>query len=151
MRLSKPLAASVAVLALLLSMLAAPLAAQSTAQDGSDFEVLHVDLSGDTGLVAFRPQQDAETETSLVANIGGDDVAADTTTLANSPISRQTVLIVDNSVTADTVTGYSQIRSAALAYMETVTAGTEVMLILAGDNGQDVRPEIAFTLSLIHI
>lgn len=145
MRLSKPLAASVAVLALLLSMLAAPLAAQSTAQDGSDFEVLHVDLSGDTGLVAFRPQQDAETGTSLVANIRGDDVAADTTTLANSPISRQTVLIVDNSVTADTVTGYSQIRSAALAYMETVTAGTEVMLILAGDNGQDVRPEIAFT------
>ena len=60
MRLSKPIAAFVAVLALLLSMFAAPLAAQSTAQDGSDFEVLRVDLSGDTGLVAFRPQQDVD-------------------------------------------------------------------------------------------
>ena len=145
MRLSKPIAAFVAVLALLLSMFAAPLAAQSTAQDGSDFEVLRVDLSGDTGLVAFRPQQDVEAGTSLVANIRGDDVTADTTTISNSPIGREVVLVVDNSETADTVTGYSQIRSAALAYMETVTAGTDVMLILAGDNGLDIRPEIAFT------
>ena len=145
MRLSKPIAAFVAVLALLVSMFAAPLAAQSTAQDGSDFEVLRVDLSGDTGLVAFRPQQDVEAGTSLVANIRGDDVTADTTTISNSPIGREVVLVVDNSETADTVTGYSQIRSAALAYMETVTAGTDVMLILAGDNGLDIRPEIAFT------
>lgn len=145
MRLSKPIATFVAVLALLLSMFAAPLAAQSTAQDGSDFEVLRVDLSGDTGLVAFRPQQDVEAGTSLVANIRGDGVTADTTTISNSPIGREVVLVVDNSETADTVTGYSQIRSAALAYMETVTAGTDVMLILAGDNGLDIRPEIAFT------
>ena len=152
MRLSKPFAALAAIFALLLlSLFAAPIAAQSTTEDGSDFEVLQVDLSGETGLVAFRPQQDVGPEVGLTATIQGDEIAASTNNVANSPIGQQVVLVVDNSVTADTVTGYSQIRSAALAYMDTVSAGVEVMLILTGNNGQEVRAEIPFTTNHVDV
>lgn len=142
---SKHVAALIALFALLFSFVAAPLAAQSTAEDGSDFEVLRVDLTGNTGLVAFRPTANAEAGTSLIANIEGQEVAADTIGVANSPIDQLTVLVVDNSETADTVTGYSQIRDAAVAYLDTVPAGTEVMLIFAGEGSQEVRPTVAFT------
>ena len=145
MRRSKYLAALIALFALFFGLVAAPLAAQSTAEDGSDFEVLRVDLTADTGLVAFRPNADAEAGTGLIANIEGEQVAADVVNLTNSPIDQLTVLVVDNSETADTVTGYTQIRDAALAYLDTVPAGTEVMLIFAGEGSQEVRPAVAFT------
>ena len=145
MRLSKLIAVLAAIFALLLSLLAAPLAAQSTAENGSDFEVLHVDLSGGPGLVTFRPQQNVESETGLIANIQCEQLEATTSSLSNSRVTQHTVLIVDNSETADTVTGFSQIRGAALAYLDSVPAGTEVMLVLAGEGSQEVRPLVPFT------
>jgi len=145
MRLSKPIVALAAIFALLLSLFAAPLAAQSTAEDGSDFEVLRVDMSGNSGLVAFRPQQNAGDDPTFTAIIGGNEVVGTTAPLSSSPIAQQIALVVDNSATADTVSGYSQIRSAALAYLDTVPAGTEVMLVLAGEGSQEVRPQVAFT------
>lgn len=138
-------AALAVICALLLGTLAAPLGAQSTAQDGSDFEVLRVDLSGNSGLVAFRPQAQVEEGAEFVANIGGDDVPATLNPIANTAIDQYTVLVVDNSEDADTITGYSQIREAALTYMDSVPAGSEVSLIFSGEGSLDVRPDVAFT------
>lgn len=53
MRHGRFLAAIAALMLLLSGLIAAPLGAQSTAVDGSDFEVLRVDLAGGSGLVAF--------------------------------------------------------------------------------------------------
>ena len=145
MRRRKIFAALAVIFALLLSTLASPLGAQSTAEDGSDFEVLRVDLSGDNGLVAFRPQAEAAEGTELIANINGDEVTASLNRVSSTAIDEFTVLVVDNSTDADTITGYSQIREAALAYMDSVPAGTEVMLIFSGEGALDVRPAVPFT------
>ena len=118
-------AALAATFILLLGLFAAPLAAQSTAEDGSDFEVLRVDLSTEPGLVAFRPQSSPAEEPLLSVSIEGETVEASSVQLASrSAVDQFTVLIVDNSETADTIAGFSQVQSAALAYLETVTADT---------------------------
>lgn len=146
MRRGRILAALAAILLLFLGLVAAPLGAQSTAVDGSDFEVLRVDLSGGQGLVAYRPPADLESDTELVVDIGGDDVVASSrSAVSNTRIDQYTILVVDNSETADQITGWTQIRSAALAYLDSVTADTEVMLVLAGDGNLDIRPEVSFT------
>ena len=71
----RALAATSLVVAMLLSLLAAPLAAQSSS-DGSDFEVLRVDLSGQDGLVTFRPQTNAPADAALEVTIEGENVQA---------------------------------------------------------------------------
>ena len=139
-------AAIAAIFILLLGLAAAPLAAQSTAEDGSDFEVLRVDLSADPGLVAFRPQASPGDEPVLTVAVEGETVEASSVALASrSAVDQFTVLVVDNSESADTITGFSRVQSAALAYLDTVTADTEVMLILAGGGTLEIRPEVAFT------
>ncbi len=146
MRHGRFLAAIAALMLLLSGLIAAPLGAQSTAVDGSDFEVLRVDLAGGSGLVAFRPSANLSAESELVVDIGGEEVVAGSlNAVSNTRIDQYTIIVVDNSETANQITGWGQIRSAALAYLDSVTADTEVMLVLAGDGNLEIRPEVPFT------
>lgn len=144
MRRSVP-AALVAAFLLLLGLFASPLAAQSTATDGSDFEVLRVESSGDSGLVTFRPQADPPADAQLQIDLGGETVDASVQPLSRSSVDQFTILIVDNSENADTITGFSQVRESALAYLNTVSANTRVMLVAAGGGSTEIRPEVTFT------
>ena len=132
------------VVALLLSLLAAPLAAQTS--DGSDFEVLHVDLTGDSGLVTFRPQSDAPADASLELSIEGQTVeGTNLLPVHRSTVNTYTVIVIDDSQTADQVAGFSQIKSSAEAYVNGLAANTNVMLIRAGGSQVEIRPVIPFT------
>ncbi len=133
------------IAALLLSLLAAPLAAQSS-NDGSDFEVLRVDLSGQEGLVMFRPQSDAGADSTLEVTVEGENVAASQLLpIHRSSVESYTVVVIDDSATADQIAGFSRIKAAAQEFIDGLAADTRVMLIRAGGNQVEVRPEVQFT------
>ena len=136
-----------ALVAILLSLMAVPLAAQAgSTPDGSNFEVLRVDLTGDSGTVAFRPAADAEETASLEVEIEGTTVSAtQTTPLNRSSVDAFTIMVVDDSETADDVAGFASVQSAALAYLEGLPANTRVMLVRAGGSRVEIRPEVRFT------
>ncbi len=141
----RALAATSLIVALLLSLLAAPLAAQSSS-DGSDFEVLRVDLSGQDGLVTFRPQTNAPSDASLEVTIEGETVQANQLLpIHRSSVDSYTVVVIDDSDTADQIAGFSRIKASAQAFINGLGADTRVMLIRAGGNQVEVRPEVQFT------
>ena len=136
-----------AVLAILLSFLAAPLAAQtegSVSPNESDFEVVRVDLSGGTGLVAIRPETGAE-QSDLVVRLEGENLTTTVSSISRSSLDVYTVLVIDDSETADAISSFNQIQQSALAYIDTLSAGTRLMLVRAGGGNPDTRPLIPFT------
>lgn len=133
----------VAILGLFLSLFAAPLAAQ-TADSNVDFEVLRVDLSARTGLVTVRPDPDAEPG-EMTVQIDGETVPATVAPIHRSSVDAYTIIVVDDSSTADQVAGFSRIQSAALAFLDGLGSDTRVMLVRAGGGNPNARPVINFT------
>ncbi len=136
-----------AILAICLSFFAAPLAAQTEGTitpNDADFEVVRVDLSGSTGLVAIRPETGAEQE-DLVVRLEGENLTTTVSSISRSPIDVYTVIVIDDSETADAIAGFTQIQQSALAYIDTLSAGTRLMLVRAGGGNPDTRPVIPFT------
>ncbi len=138
----KRLVAGFAAILLLLG-LAAPLAAQTT---DASLEVLRVDLREGRGFVTVRPGADS-TIADLSITAGGDNLVTSSNPIARSAVNGFTILVVDNSVTADQVVGFSTVRQAALAYLSGVAADTRVMLIAAGGGNPEVRPLVPFTVN----
>ncbi|MGI9604782.1 MAG: vWA domain-containing protein, partial [Acidimicrobiales bacterium] len=132
----------IAVVAMMLATLfAGPLAAQTM---DPDLEVLRVDLRGGEGLVAVRPAPGSEAgEVGLSS--GGTTVTTSVTTLARSSVDAYTVLVVDDSTTADQIAGFSQVRDAALAYLSALSSDTRVMLVRGGGTNPEVDVVVPFT------
>jgi tight adherence protein B len=142
---------AVTLLMMLLAFLAAPLAAQTDGEatttdttNTASFEVLRVDLRTDGGLVAVRPERGAEPGEMTVV-IEGEEVPANLTPIHRSSIDVYTIIVIDDSETADSVAGFSRIQQAALAYVAGVGADTRLMLVRAGGGRLEIRPEVAFT------
>ena len=136
-----------AILAICLSFFAAPLAAQTEGTitpNEADFEVVRVDLSGSTGLVAIRPETGAE-QSDLVVRLEGENLTTTVSSISRSPIDVYTVIVIDDSETADAIADFTQIQQSALAYIDTLSAGTRLMLVRAGGGNPDTRPLIPFT------
>lgn len=146
-RRGKGAMALLAVFAIFLSLFAAPLAAQtegSITPNENDFEVLRVDLTGSTGLVTFRPSSDAE-QSELNVRLAGDDQTATVSPISRSSVDVYTIIVIDDSETADSIANFTQIQQSALAYIDTLSAGTRLMLVRAGGGNPDTRPLIPFT------
>ena len=134
------------LLAILVSLLAAPLAAQTgaTPVNESDFEVIRVDMTGETGLVTVRPGTGAE-QSDLNVRIEGEDTTSSVTSINRSSVDVYTILVVDDSETADSIATFEQVRSSALEYVNTLSAETRLMLVRAGGGDTNIRPVIPFT------
>ncbi len=134
------------VLGLLLSLFAAPLAAQaSPAPDTNvNFEVLRVDLSESAGLVTVRPELDTP-PSEMTVTIGGETVPASITPIHRSRVDAYTIIVVDDSTTADQVAGFSQVQNAAVAFLDGLGSDTRVMLVRAGGGNPNTRPVVNFT------
>lgn len=134
------------LLGLLLSLFAAPLAAQtSPAPDNNvNFEVLRVDLSESSGLVTVRPGLDTPAS-EMTITIEGETVPAVITPIHRSRVDAYTVIVVDDSETADQVAGFSQVQNAAIAFLDGLGSDTRVMLVRAGGGNPNTRPVVNFT------
>lgn len=132
------------VLALFLGLLAAPLAAQGGSDNRIDFEVLHLDVTGDQGTVAVRPAAGAEAG-DLTVEIEGQEITTTVSPIFRSTVSTQTIMVIDDSANADSIAGFAAIREAALAYLDGVSADTSVMLVRAGGSRLDIQPVVSFT------
>jgi len=142
----------VAIVATVLAFLAAPLAAQSDdaptplTPNSSDFEVLRVDLSNDSGVAILRPGSNVDPEQPQVTvTIEGDEVVASKVPIHRSSVGTHTIIVIDNSRNADSIAGISEVRSAALAYLDRIGANTRVMLVEAGSGNVDTRALVPFT------
>ncbi len=134
---------AVVVAVLTIVGLSAPLAAQTT---DAEFEVLRIDMrQGDSGLITVRPGPTSESG-ELVVSAGDGNLVQSVAPIARSPINGYTVLVVDNSITADQVVGFSSIRESALTYLDGVAADTRVMLVAAGTGNPEIRPLVPFTV-----
>ena len=136
----------IVVLGLLLSLFAAPVAAQSSPAPDNNvkFEVLRVDLTGTSGLVTIRP--DLNTPISeMKVDIEGKSVEATVTPIHRSRVDAFTVIVVDDSKTADSVAGFSRIQDAAITFLDGLGADTRVMLLRAGGGNPNTRPVVNFT------
>lgn len=134
-----------AIFVVLLSLLAAPAAAQSeNSENRVDFEVLKVDVSQDTGSVVVRPAAGAE-PADLTVEIEGDEITTSLLPIFRSPISSQTIIIIDDSENADNIAGFSLVRESALAFVDGLSADTTVMLVRGGGGRLETTPEVAFT------
>lgn len=135
-----------ALVAMLLSMFAAPLAAQTTPtpDNNVNFEVLRVDLTESSGLVTVRPELDTPTS-EMTVTIEGEDVSAAVTPLHRSRVDAYTIIVVDDSETADQVAGFSQVQNAAIAFLDGLGSDTRVMLVRAGGGNPNTRPVVNFT------
>lgn len=138
------IAALAATLAMLVSIL---LAGPVGAQDGdADFEVLRVDLRGDRGLVAIRPTSPSSSlEVTLQAD--GGDYTASALPLGRSSVDGYTVLVVDDSKTADEVVGFSRVQDAAKAFVNGLSSDTRVMLVRGGGGNPEVQALVPFTVN----
>lgn len=56
-----------------------------------------------------------------------------------------TILVIDNSENADAIAGFGDIRASALSYLDSIGAGTRVMLVEAGNGNGDTRALVPFT------
>lgn len=137
--------AVLAVVAMLLSLFAAPLGAQTGEPDSNaSFEVLRVDMSQSSGLVTIRPGLDTEPG-DLTVQIGDEQVEAGITPIHRSRVDAYTIIVVDDSETADQVAGFSRVQSAAIAFLDGLGSDTRVMLMRAGGGNPNTRPVINFT------
>jgi tight adherence protein B len=138
--------AFVALLGLILTLFAAPLAAQDevTADSNADFEVLRVDLTGNTGLVTVRPAVGTPPG-EMTVTVEGEAVTATIAPIHRSPVDAYTVIVIDDSETADQVAGFSRIQSSALTFLDGLGSDTRVMLVRAGGGNPNTRPVVNFT------
>ena len=132
------------LLALILSLFAAPLAAQDGSTSQVDFEVLQVDVRQGTGTVVVRPAAGAE-PADLIVEIEGEEIITSTAPIFRSSITNDTILVVDDSENADAITGFATIRQAALAYIDGVSADTRLALVRAGGGRLETQLEVNFT------
>ena len=134
------------ILALILGLFAAPLSAQTDGLTSADvdFEVLQVDVRNATGTVVVRPELGAEPG-ELTVQIEGEEIVTSSTPIFRSPVAAQTVIVIDDSETADQTAGFALIRSAALAFVDGVSADTRLMLVRAGGGRLDTTIEVPFT------
>ena len=135
------------LLGLLLTLFAAPLAAQdvgAVADSNANFEVLQVDLTENTGIVTIRPGLSTPPG-DMSITIEGDVVPATVTPIHRSRVDAYTVIVVDDSETADQVAGFSQIQGAAIAFLDGLGSDTRVMLARAGGGNPNLRPVVSFT------
>ena len=115
------------------------------AQESAGVEVLRVDLRDDQARVAFQPAE-GTTGDVVVVEAGGTTIeGVDVLPLRRSSVDAFTVLVVDDSSTADQVVGFSQIQQAALAYLDSLGSDTRVMLVRGGGGNPEVRPVVPFT------
>lgn len=135
-----------ALVAMLLSLFAAPLAAQTTPAPDSnvDFEVLQVDLRDNSGLVTVRPGLNVPAS-EMTVTIEGDTVPAAITPIHRSRVDAYTIIVVDDSETADSVAGFSRIQNSAIAFLDGLGSDTRVMLVRAGGGNPNTRPVVNFT------
>ena len=133
------------VLAIFLSLFAAPVAAQSeNSENRVDFEVLKVDVSQPTGTIVVRPAAGAEAS-DLTVEIEGDEITTSLLPIFRSPVASDTIIVIDDSENADNIAGFSLIRESALAFVDGLSADTRVMLVRAGGGRLEITPEVAFT------
>ena len=134
-----------AIFAVFLSLFAAPAAAQTEASENRvDFEVLQVDVSQSTGSIVVRPAAGTEA-TDLTVEIEGEEITTGLLPIFRSPVSSETIIIIDDSQNADNIAGFGLIREAALAYVDGLSADTRVMVIRGGGGRLETTPEVAFT------
>ena len=154
------------VLALILGLFAAPLSAQSDGSTSTEvgFEVLQVDVRDANGTIVVRPELGAESG-ELTVEIEGEQIVTSAAPISRSPVQSNTIIVIDDSETADQIAGFGTIRTAALAFVDGLSADTRVMLVRAGGGRVETTVEVAFTtdhgairaainglnLSLIHI
>ena len=134
------------VLALVLGLFAAPLSAQSdsSTSSGVGFEVLQVDVREQTGTIVVRPELGVD-EGELTVEIEGELIATSVAPIFRSPVANHTIVVIDDSETADQVAGFETIQSAALAFVDGLSADTRVMLVRAGGGRIDTTVEVPFT------
>ncbi len=132
------------ILALVLGLFAAPLAAQGESENRIDFEVLSADVRGGTGNVVVRPAAGAE-PSELIVQIEGEEIVASQTPIFRGTVATQTVLVVDDSENANSITGFATIRQSALAYLDGLSANTRVALVRAGGGRLDAPATVDFT------
>ncbi len=140
----------IAIIGLMLSLLAAPLAAQDApvVPNQPDFEVLRVDLRSGANTVVLRPgpsDPDGEVANNVQVTIEGNEQSVAVQPIHRSRTLVSTVLIVDNSENADAIAGFDEVRSAAISYLSTIGASTRVMLVEAGNGSADTRAVVPFT------
>ena len=144
----RPKLGFLALVALLLSMLGAPLAAQEETPEvtpnKTDFEVIRVDMRNDVGLVTVRPGT-GTTAGEMTVTIDGEDQIATVSQIHRSAVDMYTILVIDDSENADAIAGFSRIKESALAYLDLIGADTRVMLVRAGGGSLETRPVVQFT------
>ena len=137
------------IIAMMLFAIAAPLAAQDAgllAPNTNDFEVLRVDLSDDSNVIVVRPGDSVDPEQSQITlEIEGEQQAVNTAPIHQSNVAVHTIMVVDNSLNADSIAGFADVQDAALAYLDGLGANVRVMLVEGGGGNIDTRPLIPFT------
>lgn len=132
------------VLALVLALFAPQVGAQGNSDNRVDFEVLQADVRTQDGTVVIRPAAGAEA-TDLVVEIEGEEIIATTTPIFRSNVLTHTILVVDDSANGNASAGFATIRESALAYLNGLSANTQVMLVRAGGGRLNASPVVDFT------
>ena len=140
---------ALAILATLVATVATPLAAQeggTITPNEVDFEVLRVDLTGTNGQAVFRPGDNVDPElTQLTVQIEGEEQTVGASPLRQSSVPVQTIIVVDNSLNAESIAGFANVQEAALAYLNSLGATTRVMVVEAGNGNIDTQALVPFT------
>ncbi len=134
----------VVVFALILGLFATPLSAQGGSENRIDFEVLQVDVRQSVGTVVVRPAAGSE-PSDLTVEIEGEQITTEVLPIFRSSVASNTVIVIDDSETADDIAGFSIIRDAALSYLDSLSADTRVMLVRAGGGRTTTTPIVQFT------
>ncbi len=132
------------ILMLVVGLFAAPLSAQSGSENRVDFETLQVDVRDTTGTIVVRPAAGAEGG-ELTVEIEGEEIVASVAPIFQTSVRSQTIVVIDDSQNADDIAGFSAIRDAALAFVDGLSADTEIMLVRAGGGRNEITPEVGFT------
>ncbi|NNC79809.1 MAG: hypothetical protein HKN94_06600 [Acidimicrobiales bacterium] len=134
-----------AVASIFLMLASLLLAAPLSAQGPEELDVLRVDLRGPSGTVVVRPDSPPLT-TDVTVDVDDTPIVVTGRFAAQSRLDTYTVLIVDDSTTADLVAGMSAVRDAALRYLDTLDADTRVMLVRGGGGNPEVEALVPFTV-----
>ena len=135
-----------ALLALMAFALSIVLSGPAGAQEGQTFDVLRVDLRGDEGSVTIRPKEPSSSLEVSVSTANGN-TTANALPLGRSALDGYTVLIVDDSKTADEVVGFSRVQEAANAFLDGLSSDTRVMLVRGGGGNPEVQALVPFTVN----
>ena len=140
-----------ALIAMLFAAIATPLAAQEQGPalltpNSNDFEVLRVDMSNESNVVVIRPGDSADPEqTQVTIEIEGEQQEVNPAPIHQSSVGTHAVLVVDNSLNADSIAGFADVQASALAYLDGLGSNVRVMLVEGGGGNIDTRPLVPFT------